>query len=67
MTWGEWCDSDYNINNRFMAEGAPYYEILDTTTSNKYVACIIPEISSDYTFMKATDTIISGQEYTTRK
>lgn len=67
MTWGEWCDSDYNIDNRFMAEGAPYYEILDTTTSNRYVACIIPEISADYTFMKATDVIINGQEYTTRK
>ena len=64
MTWGEWCDSAYNTNGRFVIDS--YDEVLDTTTSTRWVA-YRPTPDSDWYFPESGETIIAGLDYSFRK
>ena len=55
MTWGEWCESDYNTGSYYVNENLGGWVILSSTS------WVIPNGSLDHIY--GTDVIISDGEY----
>lgn len=55
MTWGQWCESDYNTGSYYVNENLGGWVILSSTS------WVVPNGSLDHIY--GTDVIISGGEY----